>query len=51
MSVRHGQEKIGDRHFAVEPELVYFIDNGVGRGAEMVDPDSAGQAPRLIELF
>ena len=47
----HGREKVGDRHFPVEPELVYFIDNGVGRGAAIVDPDRAGRAPQLIESF
>jgi hypothetical protein len=45
-----GGEKIGEVLGAIKPEVVYFTDNGVGRGAVMVvDLDSAGQAPHVTE--
>jgi hypothetical protein len=34
----------------IKPEVVYFTDNGVGRGALMIiEADSAAQAPHLTE--
>jgi hypothetical protein len=50
--VRQGTagEKIGAVLGAIKPEVVYFTDSGVGRGAMMiVDLDSAGQAPHVTE--
>lgn len=50
--VRQGTagEKIGAVLGAIKPEVVYFTDSGVGRGALMiVDLDSAGQAPHVTE--
>ena len=49
--VRQGTagEKIGEVLGAIKPEVIYFTDNGVGRGAVMVvDLDSAGQAPMAL---
>lgn len=35
---------------AVKPEVIYFTDNGVGRGAVMiVDLDTASQVPHVTE--
>ena len=43
-------EKIGAVLGAIKPEVVYFTDSGVGRGAVMiVDLDSAGQIPHVTE--
>jgi len=43
-------EKIGEVLGAIKPEVIYFTDNGVGRGAMMiVDLDSAAQAPHVTE--
>jgi hypothetical protein len=50
--VRQGTagEKIGEVLGAIKPEVIYFTDNGVGRGAVMiVDLDSASQAPHITE--
>ena len=50
--VRQGTagEKIGEVLGAIKPEVIYFTDNGVGRGAVMiVDLDSAAQAPHVTE--
>ena len=50
--VRQGTagEKIGEVLGAIKPEVIYFTDNGVGRGAMMiVDLDSAAQAPHVTE--
>jgi len=50
--VRQGTagEKIGEVLGAIKPEVIYFTDNGVGRGAMMVvDLDRAGQAPHVTE--
>jgi hypothetical protein len=50
--VRQGTagEKIGEVLGAIKPEVIYFTDNGVGRGAVMiVDVDSAGQVPHVTE--
>ena len=34
---------------AIRPGVIYFTDNGVGRGTAMVaDLDNPGQAPRVI---
>ena len=42
--------KIGEVLGAIKPEVIYFTDNGVGRGAMMiVDLDSASQAPHVTE--
>jgi hypothetical protein len=42
--------KIGEVLGAIKPEVIYFTDNGAGRGAMMiVDLDSASQAPHLTE--
>jgi hypothetical protein len=52
--VRKGSigEKIGDVLGAVKPEVIYFTDSGVGRGAVMiVELDSASQAPHITEPF
>jgi len=43
-------EKIGEVLGAIKPEVIYFTDNGRGRGAMMiVDLDSASQAPHVTE--
>jgi hypothetical protein len=43
-------EKIGEVLGAVKPEVIYFTDNGVGRGAVMiVEVDSASQVPHVTE--
>ena len=50
--VRQGTigEKIGEVFGTIKPEVVYFTDSGVGRGALMiVDLDSAAQAPHVTE--
>lgn len=50
--VRQGTagDKIGEVLGAIKPEVMYFTDNGVGRGAMMiVDLDSAAQAPHVTE--
>jgi len=52
--VRNGTagEKIGEVLGAVKPEVVYFTDNGVGRGAVIiVELDSASQIPHVTEPF
>jgi len=52
--VRNGTagEKIGEALGAVKPEVVYFTDNGVGRGAVIiVELDSASQIPHVTEPF
>jgi hypothetical protein len=50
--VRQGTagQKIGEALAAVKPEVIYFTDNGVGRGAVMViDIQSASQVPHVTE--
>lgn len=50
--VREGTagQKIGEVLGAIKPEVIYFTDNGVGRGAMMiVELDSAAQAPHVTE--
>ena len=50
--VRQGTvgEKIGEVLGAIKPEVMYFTDNGIGRGAVMiVDLDNAAQAPHVTE--
>jgi hypothetical protein len=50
--VRQGTagEKIGAVLGAIKPDVIYFTDSGVGRGAVMiVDLDSAGQIPHVTE--
>jgi hypothetical protein len=50
--VRQGTigEKIGEVLGAIKPEVIYFTDNGVGRGVMMiVDLDGAAQAPHVTE--
>ncbi len=43
-------EKIGEVLGAIKPEVMYFTDNGVGRGAVMiVELDSASQVPHVTE--
>ena len=43
-------EKIGEVLGAIKPEVFYFTDNGVGRGAVMiVDLDTASQVPHVTE--
>ena len=43
-------ERLGDVLGAIKPEVVYFTDNGTGRGAMMiVDLESAAQAPHVTE--
>jgi hypothetical protein len=43
-------QKIGEVLGAIKPEVVYFTDNGVGRGAMMVvDLENASQAPHVTE--
>ena len=52
--VRNGTagEKIGEVVGAIKPEIIYFTDNGVGRGAVMiVELDSASQIPHVTEPF
>jgi len=45
-------EKIGEVLGAVKPEVFYFTDSGVGRGAVMiVDLNSASQVPHVTEPF
>jgi len=54
VEVRNGTagEKIGEALGAVKPEVVYFTDNGVGRGAVIiVELDSASQIPHVTEPF
>jgi hypothetical protein len=42
--------KIGEVLGAIKPEVMYFTDNGVGRGAMMiVELDSASQVPHVTE--
>ncbi|MDQ6783926.1 MAG: panthothenate synthetase [Actinomycetota bacterium] len=42
--------KIGEVFGAIKPEVLYFTDNGVGRGALMiVEMDSASQLPHVTE--
>src|ERR1700685_1738009 len=50
--VREGTagEKIGAVLGAIKPEVVYFTDTGVGRGAMMiVELDNASQIPHVTE--
>ncbi len=50
--VRQGNagKKIGEVLGAIKPEVIYFTDNGVGRGAVIIiDVDSAGQIPHVTE--
>jgi hypothetical protein len=50
--VRQGTagDKIGEVLGAIKPEVCYFTDSGVGRGAVMiVDLETAGQAPHVTE--
>ena len=43
-------EKIGATLGAIKPEVAYFTDNGVGRGALLiVDLDDASQVPHVTE--
>ncbi len=43
-------EKIGEVLGAIKPEVIYFTDNGVGRGALMIiEVDSASQVPHVTE--
>ncbi|MGN6753092.1 MAG: hypothetical protein ACTHJJ_11135 [Intrasporangium sp.] len=43
-------EKVGEVLGAIKPEVCYFTDNGVGRGAMMiVDLDNASQVPHVTE--
>jgi hypothetical protein len=43
-------QKIGEVLGAIKPEVIYFTDNGVGRGAVMiVELDSASQIPHVTE--
>jgi hypothetical protein len=42
--------KIGEVLGAIKPEVIYFTDNGVGRGAMMIiEVDSASQVPHVTE--
>jgi hypothetical protein len=42
--------KIGETIQAINPEVIYFTDSGVGRGALMiVDLEDASQAPHVTE--
>lgn len=42
--------KIGEILGAIKPEVVYFTDNGVGRGAMMIaDLDDATHVPHVTE--
>jgi hypothetical protein len=48
----HGPEEIGKVLDAIKPEVIYFTDNCVGRGAVMVvGLDSAGQPSYVTELL
>jgi hypothetical protein len=50
--VREGTagEKLGEILGAIKPEVVYFTDNGVGRGATLViEIESARQVPHVTE--
>ena len=50
--VRQGTagDKLGEALGAIKPEVIYFTDNGVGRGAVMiVDLDNAAQVPHVTE--
>lgn len=50
--VRQGTagEKVGEVLGAIKPEVMYFTDNGSGRGALMiVDLDNASQVPHVTE--
>jgi len=52
--VREGTagQKLGEVLDAVKPEVMYFTDNGVGRGALMiVDLENASQAAHVTEPF
>ena len=43
-------QKIGDALGSIKPEVVYFTDNGVGRGAFMiVDLAAASEIPHVTE--
>ena len=43
-------QKIGEVLEAIKPEVVYFTDNGVGRGALMiVDIEDYSEAPHITE--
>ncbi len=43
-------QKIGETLEAIKPEVVYFTDNGEGRGLMMVvDLDNASEAPHVTE--
>jgi hypothetical protein len=43
-------EKIAEVLGSVKPEVIYFTDSGVGRGAVMIlDVDSAAQIPHITE--
>ena len=43
-------QKIGEILEAIKPEVFYFTDNGVGRGAIMiVDLENVSQAPHITE--
>jgi hypothetical protein len=43
-------EKIGETVQAINPEVIYFTDSGVGRGLLMiVDLEDASQAPHVTE--
>ena len=50
--VREGTagQKIGEALGAIKPEVIYFTDNGVGRGAVMiVDIENYSQLPHVTE--
>ena len=50
--VRRGTigDKIGEVIGAIKPEVMYFTDNGVGRGCLMIiNIDHAGQVPHVTE--
>lgn len=50
--VREGTigDKIGETLQAVNPEVIYFTDSGVGRGLVMiVELDNAAKAPHVTE--
>jgi hypothetical protein len=43
-------EKLGEVLGAIKPEVIYFTDNGVGRGAMMIiEAGSASQVPHVTE--
>jgi hypothetical protein len=43
-------EKIGETLQAINPEVIYFTDSGVGRGLMMiVELENASQAPHVTE--